>query len=186
MSGAITAAVVTGAATAYAANQQKSAAEEAAKGSKVTPWGPTGPYMTELLSGAMDKFRAGQFQFGPQPSIYNAYLGFGRGNLGLNIPKSANLDPANYSYGPQAYQYMLDMMMGPGFQGASRTQPQYLMNAPDPWVSGILGGLGGYTTWQGLQNPSTASHQPGGINYGYGAGTGAPGYVPRGYLGPPT
>lgn len=150
MSAAIVAAVIVGGATAYGARQQKKAAEEAAKGSQVTPWGPTGGYMEELLTGAMDKFRAGNFQFGPQPSIYNAYLGFGRGNLGLDIPKSANLDPANYSYGPQAYQYMLDMMMGPGFSGASRSQPQYLMGAQDPWVSGILGGVGAYSSLYGM------------------------------------
>lgn len=176
MAGAITAAVIVGGATAYAANQQKKAAEEAAKGSQVTPWGPTGPYMTELLTGAMERFRGGEFQFGPQPSIYNAYLGFGRDRLGLDIPMSANRDPSSYSYGPQAYQYMLDMVMGPGFAGASRSQPQYLMQAQDPWVSGALGALGGYSSFYGMgggggyYNPGTTqtatpTFNPGTGNY---------------------
>lgn len=161
MSGGITAAVVFGGAAlgAYGARQGRKGAEAAARGSQAIPWGETGRYMDELLRGAMGRFEGGDFRFGPDPDIYNAYLGFGRG-LGLNLPKGLNRTQQDVTgYGPGAYEWMLNLVQGPAWAGARRTNPSAMIGAPNMATGALSGALGGLTTAYGLglgqQNTAT-------------------------------
>jgi hypothetical protein len=182
----IAAAAVMAGGAAYAANQQKKAAEKAAKGSQVTPWGPTGPYMEQLLGGAMDKFNQGAFKFGPAPGVYNAYLNFARGT-GAKLPKNLNITPKEErksGYGPAAYEAMLNMMQGPAWAGASQTNPQAMMGVQDPWAAGIMAGLGGYISMDAIKKQQQVNQTPVAvpestfqappIQYGYGTLGGPP------------
>lgn len=128
--------------SAYSAEQQKDVAEAIAAGSQVKPWGNTGAMMDELLNDAWQQFKWGNFQFGPDPRIYNAYLDYGR-KLGVPTGSFQRIDP-DAGYGIEAYQRMLDLISGPAWAGRTQTNPAALAGVQDPWAAGILGGLGGY------------------------------------------
>lgn len=127
---------------AYGASEQKDAAKAAAAGGQVHPWGPTGDMMDELLNDAWQQFKWGNFQFGPDPNVYNAYLDYGKG-LGVPTQGFQRIDP-DAGYGFSAYQQMLDLIQGPAWRGATQTRPELMMGVQDPWVAGLMGGLGGY------------------------------------------
>lgn len=146
----LTTAGIAAAGTAYGAYQSKSAAEKAAKGGQVEPWGQTGEYMDQLLGDAMDAWNTNQFQFGPDPNVYNAYLGYGGKDLGLDLSGIQPIDPAQQGYGPEAYAWMLNLVQGPAWRGASQTNPSALMGVQNPWVAGLMGGLGGYAAGGGF------------------------------------
>lgn len=137
------------AASAYGAHEQGEAAEEAAKGGQVRPWGPTGAMMDELLNDAWQQFKWGNFQFGPDPNVYNAYLDWGGNKLGLDTSGFQRIDP-NAGYGLEAYQRMLDFISGPAWAGRTQTNPSALMGVQDPWAAGLMGGLGGYAAAGGF------------------------------------
>lgn len=138
-----------GAATsAYGASQQKKAAEAAAKGGQVQPYGQTGEMMDALLNDAWQQFKWGNFQFGPDPSVYNQWLDWGGNRLGLDTSGLQRIDPSQTGYGPEAYAWMLDLIQGPAWRGATTSQP--VAPTQNPWVAGLMGGLGGYTAAGGF------------------------------------
>lgn len=170
MSGVITAAVIAGGATAYGARQQKKAAERAAKGGQVQPYGQTGEMMDALLNDAWQQFKWGNFQFGPDPNVYNAYLDYGK-RLGVPTQSFQRIDP-DAGYGFSAYQQMLDLIQGPAWRGATQTNPAALVGVQDPWVAGLMGGLGGYMGaggtfggGGGTAAPSASSYQLANLGY---------------------
>lgn len=144
MSGwAVGAGLVSAAVGAYGAHEQKKAAEAAAAGGQVQPWGNTGAMMDELLNDAWQQFKWGNFQFGPDPSVYNAYLDWGGNQLGLDTSGFQRIDPGA-GYGFDAYQQMLNFIQGPAWQGRSQTNPAAMVGVQDPWAAAVLGGLGGF------------------------------------------
>lgn len=129
------------------AREQRKAAERAARGSEVIPFGSTGPLLDQLLVDATRRFNQGQFRFGPDPRIFNSFLDFARGPLGLNLPQSLNQLPQSVrGPGPGAFQFMTNLLQGPAFAGARQTNPAALIGAPDPFAAALLGGLGGLST----------------------------------------
>ena len=154
MAGATLAAAGIGAAaTAYGAYENRKAAEKAAKGSQVKPWGRTSGWMDKLLGDAYSRFNHGQFQFGPAPQAYDAYLNFGR-NMGLDLGDLHSRPAGQAGYGPGAYEWMLNLVQGPAWAGASRTNPNALLGQPNPVVAGLMGGLGSYAALGGFGTPS--------------------------------
>lgn len=143
-----------GAATsAYGAHEQKKAAEAAAGGGQVNPWGNTGPMMDELLNDAWQQFKWGNFQFGPDPNVYNAYLDWGGNRLGIDTGGFQRIDP-NAGYGPEAYAWMLDLIQGPAWRGATQSQP--VAPTTNPWVAGLMGGVYGYGAGGGFGGGASA------------------------------
>lgn len=148
MSGAITAAAIGAAGAGYGAHQNRQAAEAAAGGGQIQPYGQTGEMMDALLNDAWQQFKWGNFQFGPDPNVYNAYIDWGGNQLGLDTSGLQRIDPAQTGYGPEAYAWMLDLIQGPAWRGATQTQP--VAPTQDPWVAGLMGGLGGYSAAGGF------------------------------------
>lgn len=150
-----------GAATsAYGASQQKKAAEAAAKGGQVQPYGQTGEMMDALLNDAWQQFKWGNFQFGPDPNVYNQWLDWGGNRLGLDTSGLQRIDP-NAGYGFNAYQQMLDLIQGPAWQGRTVSQP--VAPTQNPWVAGLMGGLGGYAAGGGFGGGGGVSNAPTGM-----------------------
>lgn len=133
---------------AYGASEQKEAAEAAAAGGQMQPYGQTGEMMDALLNDAWQQFKWGNFQFGPDPNVYNAYLDYGK-KLGVPTQGFQRIDP-NAGYGINAYQQMLDFISGPAWRGATQTNPAAMVGVQDPWAAGIMGGLGGFLGAGGL------------------------------------
>lgn len=168
---------------AYGASEQKKAAEAAASGGQVQPYGQTGEMMDALLNDAWQQFKWGNFQFGPDPNVYNAYLDWGGKALGVPTQGFQRIDP-DAGYGLSAYQQMLDFISGPAWRGATQTNPAALQGVQNPWVAGLMGGLGGYMGAGGTFGQGGVSQAPGGmqiaavdpgytpwneyVNYGYG------------------
>lgn len=148
MSGAVTAAAIGAVGAGYGAYQNRQAAKDAAAGGQVQPYGQTGEMMDALLNDAWQQFKWGNFQFGPDPGVYNQYLDWGGNALGLNTSGIERLDPFAQGYGPEAYSWMLDLIQGPAWAGRTQTQP--VAPTQDPWVAGLLGGLGGYASAGGF------------------------------------
>lgn len=167
---------------AYGASEQKEAAEAAAAGGQVKPWGRTAGWMDELLGDAYRQFKWGQFDFGPDPGVYNQYLDWGGKALGVPTQGFQRIDP-DAGYGLSAYQQMLDFISGPAWRGATQSQP--VAPTANPWVAGLMGGLGGYMGAGGTFGQGGVSQAPSGMqiaaidpgytpwneymNYGYGS-----------------
>lgn len=165
---------VLGAGTAaYGAREQKKAAEAAAAGGQVQPYGQTGEMMDALLNDAWQQFKWGNFQFGPDPNVYNAYLDYGK-KLGVPTQGFQRIDP-DAGYGFSAYQQMLDFLSGPAWAGATQTNPAAMMGVQDPWVAGLMGGLGGFMGAGGFGGGGGISQAPSGMQIAAIPGSG---YVP--------
>ena len=130
--------------SAYGAKQAGDAANQSPQ-----PWGPVAGPIADLTGDAYGAFQDGQFTFGPDPAIYNAYLGQGS-KYGID---TSGFQQATPGYGPAAYDWMMNYMMGPGTAFAK--QPQ----APtqSPLVAGLMGGLGGYLGAGGGQSAPAAA-----------------------------
>lgn len=136
---------------AYTADQQADVYEEMAKGKLYDP--QTAQYLAALQSDAMDAWNTGQFQFGPSPELYNQYLDWGGSALGLDVSGIPRIDPAAAGYGPEAYGWMSQFLRG---GATAQPNPAALANVQNPWVAGLMGGLGGYASAGGFGGGSAA------------------------------